>query len=44
MPTLLWTRDELAQHLTDLGLVHGDAVLVHAGLRSVGPFLVVRTP
>ena len=38
MPAL-WTRDDLARHLTDLGLVHGDAVLVHAGLRSVGPIL-----
>ena len=38
MPAL-WTRGDLAQNLTDLGLVHGDAVLVHAGLRSVGPIL-----
>ena len=38
MPTL-WTRSELAQQLTDLGLVQGDALLVHAGLRSVGPIL-----
>jgi aminoglycoside 3-N-acetyltransferase len=38
VPTL-WTRSELAQQLTDLGLVQGDALLVHAGLRSVGPIL-----
>jgi aminoglycoside 3-N-acetyltransferase len=35
----IWTRPELAVHLTALGLVNGDAVLVHAGLRSVGPIL-----
>lgn len=34
-----WTRQALAGHLTDLGLTPGDAVLVHAGLRSVGPVL-----
>ena len=35
----LWTRSALAGHLSALGLVPGDAVLVHAGLRSVGPVL-----
>lgn len=35
----LWTRSELARQLTELGLEAGDAVLVHAGLRSVGPIL-----
>lgn len=35
----MWTRSALAEHLTALGLVPGDAVLVHAGLRSVGPIL-----
>lgn len=35
----IWTRAALAEHLSALGLVPGDAVLVHAGLRSVGPIL-----
>jgi len=35
----MWTRQGLAQHCTALGLVPGDAVLVHAGLRAVGPVL-----
>ena len=35
----LWTRAALTTQLTDLGLLAGDAVLVHAGLRSVGPML-----
>lgn len=35
----MWTRSALAEHLSALGLVPGDAVLVHAGLRSVGPML-----
>ncbi|MCR6672226.1 aminoglycoside 3-N-acetyltransferase [Devosia ginsengisoli] len=35
----IWTRAALAEHLSALGLVRGDAVLVHAGLRSVGPML-----
>jgi aminoglycoside 3-N-acetyltransferase len=39
MTARLWTRDELARQLTALGLATGDAVLVHAGLRSVGPIL-----
>lgn len=34
-----WTRAQLAGHLDALGLQAGDAVLVHAGLRSVGPIL-----
>ncbi len=38
MPAL-WTRAALAEHVAGLGLGHGDAVLVHAGLRSVGPIL-----
>ena len=33
----IWTRAALAEHLTALGVTSGDAVLVHAGLRSVGP-------
>lgn len=35
----MWTRQALAQHCAELGLVRGDAVLVHAGLRAVGPIL-----
>jgi aminoglycoside 3-N-acetyltransferase len=35
----MWTRSTLAAHLASLGLEPGDAVLVHAGLRSVGPML-----
>ncbi|MET3928043.1 aminoglycoside 3-N-acetyltransferase [Devosia sp. 2618] len=35
----LWTRSQLAGHLSALGLERGDAVLVHAGLRAVGPIL-----
>lgn len=35
----LWTRAALVEHLAALGLVPGDAVLVHAGLRAVGPIL-----
>jgi len=34
-----WTRTALAEQLSALGLEPGDAVLVHAGLRSVGPVL-----
>ena len=34
-----WTRADLAGQFRDLGLVPGDAVLVHASLRSVGPIL-----
>ena len=33
------TRPDLARQLAALGLVAGDAVLVHAGLRSVGPIV-----
>jgi aminoglycoside 3-N-acetyltransferase len=36
---VIWTRSALAGHLAALGLASGDAVLVHAGLRSVGPML-----
>ena len=32
-----WTRAALAEQFTALGLAPGDAVLVHAGLRAVGP-------
>jgi aminoglycoside 3-N-acetyltransferase len=39
MTSPLWTRSELARQFADLGLEPGDAVLVHAGLRSVGPIL-----
>lgn len=35
----MWTRQALAQHCIALGFVPGDAVLVHAGLRAVGPIL-----
>jgi len=35
----MWTRQALGQHCAELGLERGDAVLVHAGLRSVGPML-----
>ena len=35
----MWTRQALAAHCAALGLGRGDAVLVHAGLRSVGPIL-----
>jgi aminoglycoside N3'-acetyltransferase len=35
----LWTRVDLARHAAELGLAPGDSVLVHAGLRSVGPIL-----
>jgi len=34
-----WTRQKLAEHCAALGLGPGDAVLVHAGLRAVGPIL-----
>lgn len=36
---MLRTRDELAADLRALGLAAGDLVMVHAGLRSVGPVL-----
>jgi aminoglycoside 3-N-acetyltransferase len=34
-----WTRPVLAGQLQELGLARGDAVLVHAALRQVGPIL-----
>lgn len=34
-----WTRQKLAEHCAALGISPGDAVLVHAGLRAVGPIL-----
>ncbi len=34
-----WTRKDLADQLAGLGLAASDAVLVHAGLRSIGPIL-----
>lgn len=37
--TRMWTRAALMAQCSALGLVEGDAVLVHAGLRSVGPIL-----
>jgi len=37
--TKTWTRATLAGQFRDLGLVPGDAVLVHAALRAVGPIL-----
>ena len=36
---MMFTRQTLAEHLAGFGLVSGDAVLVHAGLRSIGPIL-----
>lgn len=39
MSVKLWTRGELAHQFAELGLKASDAVLVHAGLRSVGPIL-----
>ena len=35
----LWLRSDLAAHLRAAGLERADAVLVHAGLRSLGPVL-----
>lgn len=32
-----WTRRELRDQLVALGLVPGDSVMIHAGLRAVGP-------
>ena len=37
--TAYWTRSQLAGHLRTLGLRPGDAVMVHVGLRAVGPVL-----
>jgi aminoglycoside 3-N-acetyltransferase len=34
-----WTRRELRAHVAALGLAAGDSVMLHAGLRSVGPML-----
>lgn len=36
---MLRTRDELAADLRALGLAPGDLVMVHAGLRNIGPVL-----
>ena len=36
---MVWTRAALAEHCRVMGLVEGDSVLVHAGLRAVGPIL-----
>ncbi|GLQ08534.1 AAC(3) family N-acetyltransferase [Devosia yakushimensis] len=36
---MLWTQNQLASQLVELGLQQGDAVLVHAALRKVGPIL-----
>jgi aminoglycoside 3-N-acetyltransferase len=33
----VWQQDELARHLAALGVGPGDAVMVHAALRSIGP-------
>ncbi len=38
-PSRPWTRAELATKLRAAGLATGDAVLVHAGLRSIGAVL-----
>ena len=35
----MWTRQDLAKHVDELGLERGDSVLAHAALRSVGPIL-----
>lgn len=35
----MWTRSRLAGQISAFGIEPGDAVLVHAGLRSVGPML-----
>lgn len=35
----IWTRSALSEHIAALGLQRGDAVLAHAGLRSVGTIL-----
>ncbi len=37
--TAYWTRHALGEHLRALGLQPGDAVMVHAGLRAIGPLL-----
>jgi len=34
-----WTRRLLRSHLQAIGLAAGDAVMVHAALRSVGPMI-----
>lgn len=34
-----WTCRQLTEHVRTLGLTPGDVVMVHAGLRSVGPVL-----
>lgn len=34
-----WTRARLAEDVAALGLLSGDAVLTHAGLRAIGPIL-----
>ncbi|AQG80841.1 aminoglycoside 3-N-acetyltransferase [Spirosoma montaniterrae] len=37
--TAYWTRYALGKHLQQIGLQPGDAVMVHAGLRAIGPML-----
>ncbi|QKZ13143.1 aminoglycoside 3-N-acetyltransferase [Spirosoma sp. KUDC1026] len=37
--TYYWTRQLLAEQLNALGVRTGDAVMVHAGMRSVGPLV-----
>src|SRR5574338_7680 len=32
----MWTREDLSDHLTALGLMAGDVVMVHASLRAIG--------
>ncbi|WP_095597841.1 aminoglycoside 3-N-acetyltransferase [Pseudomonas sp. PIC25] len=34
-----WTRRELLDHLANLGVRAGDDLMVHAGMRSVGPLI-----
>lgn len=34
--TLMWTRRELTDHLSALGISTGDVVMVHASLRAIG--------
>jgi aminoglycoside 3-N-acetyltransferase len=37
--TYYWTRQLLSRHIRALGVRQGDAVMVHAGMRSVGPLV-----
>ncbi|GAB3766543.1 aminoglycoside 3-N-acetyltransferase [Spirosoma pomorum] len=37
--TYYWTRRLLSQHIRALGVQQGDAVMVHAGMRGIGPLI-----